>query len=315
MKPLIFGLTLAIGLFTSGIFFTISHAFAQQINCDPSYPEVCIPPYPPDLNCGDISDRRFAVLPPDPHGFDWNNDGIGCEIGGGQSGGLPVQETAQGTVQCGQIVQGIVTLTANLTCSEDGLIVGSDGTTINLNGFGIYGPGADSDKIGIGVSENNIIINGPGNISGFQAGILATNSRGLSINSAILQGNQIGVFLTGSSITSIKENTIKNNNIAVASHSATRINAEDNSMVGNALAGVTLVNTIDSTFRNNSIQGSQNGIFLDAQSTGNTVQLNNARGNVVDLNNANGLGLTVNQNTFSDNNCQVSNPSGLCFGR
>ena len=48
-------------------------------NCSPSYPGVCIPPAPPDLNCGDISYRQFAVLPPDPHGFDGDNDGIGCE--------------------------------------------------------------------------------------------------------------------------------------------------------------------------------------------------------------------------------------------
>lgn len=47
--------------------------------CDPSYPTVCIPPPPPDLDCGDISFRRFAVKPPDPHGFDRDGDGIGCE--------------------------------------------------------------------------------------------------------------------------------------------------------------------------------------------------------------------------------------------
>ncbi|MEG4917768.1 thermonuclease family protein [Microcoleus sp. B7-D4] len=52
---------------------------AQQSNCDPSYPDVCIPPAPPDLNCGDISHRRFRVLPPDPHKFDRDKDGIGCE--------------------------------------------------------------------------------------------------------------------------------------------------------------------------------------------------------------------------------------------
>ncbi|MFW6074834.1 MAG: thermonuclease family protein [Chloroflexota bacterium] len=50
-------------------------------NCDPSYPDVCIPPYPPDLNCDDVPYRRFTVLPPDPHGFDGDNDGIGCESG------------------------------------------------------------------------------------------------------------------------------------------------------------------------------------------------------------------------------------------
>jgi micrococcal nuclease len=47
--------------------------------CDPSYPDVCIPPPPPDLDCGDIPYKRFRVLPPDPHRFDGDHDGIGCE--------------------------------------------------------------------------------------------------------------------------------------------------------------------------------------------------------------------------------------------
>ena len=48
-------------------------------NCSPSYPDVCIPPPPPDLNCKDIPYRKFRVLPPDPHGFDRDGNGIGCE--------------------------------------------------------------------------------------------------------------------------------------------------------------------------------------------------------------------------------------------
>jgi hypothetical protein len=47
--------------------------------CDPSYPGVCIPPPPPDLDCGDIPYRRFPVVGPDPHRFDGNDDGVGCE--------------------------------------------------------------------------------------------------------------------------------------------------------------------------------------------------------------------------------------------
>ena len=50
-------------------------------NCHPSYPTVCIPPPPPDLDCGDIPYRRFAVVGSDPHRFDGDNDGIGCESG------------------------------------------------------------------------------------------------------------------------------------------------------------------------------------------------------------------------------------------
>lgn len=47
--------------------------------CDPAYPNVCIPSPPPDLQCQDIPDRRFRVLPPDPHNFDGNRDGVACE--------------------------------------------------------------------------------------------------------------------------------------------------------------------------------------------------------------------------------------------
>ncbi|NIR87155.1 nuclease, partial [Candidatus Bathyarchaeota archaeon] len=47
--------------------------------CDPSYPDVCIPSPPPDLDCTDISYRNFKVLSPDPHRFDGDKDGIGCE--------------------------------------------------------------------------------------------------------------------------------------------------------------------------------------------------------------------------------------------
>ena len=48
-------------------------------NCHPSYPDVCIPPAPPDLDCPQIPDRRFTVVGEDPHGFDGDRDGIGCE--------------------------------------------------------------------------------------------------------------------------------------------------------------------------------------------------------------------------------------------
>lgn len=48
-------------------------------DCLPSYPDFCIAPNTPDLDCGDVPYRRFRVLPPDPHRFDADNDGIGCE--------------------------------------------------------------------------------------------------------------------------------------------------------------------------------------------------------------------------------------------
>ena len=47
--------------------------------CDASYPGVCIPPPPPDLDCAEVPYSGFAVRGPDPHGFDGDGDGVGCE--------------------------------------------------------------------------------------------------------------------------------------------------------------------------------------------------------------------------------------------
>lgn len=52
---------------------------APVAKCDPAYPDFCIAPAPPDLDCKDIPQKRFKVLPPDPHGFDKDGNGVGCE--------------------------------------------------------------------------------------------------------------------------------------------------------------------------------------------------------------------------------------------
>jgi hypothetical protein len=60
----------------------------EETSCDSSYPDRCIPPPPPNLTCNDIGASNFEVLPPDPHQFDGDNDGIGCEIESNEQAGL-----------------------------------------------------------------------------------------------------------------------------------------------------------------------------------------------------------------------------------
>lgn len=49
-------------------------------NCEPSYPDLCIPIGLPDLDCPDIKSRNFRVIGSDPHRFDGKpKDGFGCE--------------------------------------------------------------------------------------------------------------------------------------------------------------------------------------------------------------------------------------------
>lgn len=51
-----------------------------QARCHPSYPDFCIAPPPPDLDCKDVrGPKPFRVRRPDPHRFDRDRDGWGCE--------------------------------------------------------------------------------------------------------------------------------------------------------------------------------------------------------------------------------------------
>ena len=58
---------------------TVQAPSSGQTACDPSYPGQCIPSPPPDLDCAEVPFRDFPVLPPDPHNFDQDTNGQGCE--------------------------------------------------------------------------------------------------------------------------------------------------------------------------------------------------------------------------------------------
>jgi nitrous oxidase accessory protein NosD len=233
-----------------------------------------------------------------------------------QRGDQQDTRTPTTTAACGQVVEGLVELNSNLNCSGDGLIVGGDDTTIRLNGHTIMGPGPDSSKVGISVgNQDGVRIEGPGTIEQFQAGILASGAEGTMISEMILEDNQIAIFSTGTEGLQAMQNIITRNSIGMASHSSNGLDLRENLLTGNVLAGITFVATGESLVSTNNVIESENGIFVDPQSSDNTIESNNVLRNKVDLNNANGLATNVNQNGYSDNNCQISNPSGLCIGR
>ena len=54
---------------------------------------------------------------------------------------------------------------------------------------------------------------------------------------------------------------------------------------------------------------------MDVQSSLNKVNFNNLFNNELDIDNANNLAVNINNNYFTNNNCNTSLPSGLCVGR
>jgi parallel beta-helix repeat protein len=237
-----------------------------------------------------------------------------------ERGSVPLIEgatpTATTNAACGQVASGVIELTSDLNCSGDGIIIPGPNTVINMNGYSITGPGQDSSKVGIMVSNvDNVVVNGPGSISNFQAGVLLNGANEFKIGSTILEGNQIAVSMTGADNTEILQNMIKNNHLGITSHSSSNSKIVLNLMSGNQLAGITFVNTKNSNLDMNNIHGSQDGIFVDAQSSQNIISANNVLQNAIDINNANGLPININFNQYTENNCGISNPGGLCIGR
>ena len=200
-------------------------------------------------------------------------------------------EPVSASVSCGEVIKQSVKLTSNLDCKTDGIIIGADGITVDLNGHTISGPGVSTSKVGFMLSDQDSVnIVGPGIVQNFQAGALNTGGQDDKISAVTFTENQIGSFNTGAARTTIEDNLFFSNNIGVASHSSTGTHLITNLFKSNDLA--------------------------DGQSRDNTVNANNILDNKgVDINNANGLPLNVNNNLFNDNNCNSSVPVGLCLGK
>jgi parallel beta-helix repeat protein len=222
---------------------------------------------------------------------------------------------------CGQVITQNVILTSNLNCADsDGLIVGASDIVIDLNGHTISGPDVDSQektssKVGVMIPNMNNVVVQDGTIQGFQAGILMTGSQNVELSNIISKDNQIGAFSTGASIVKAHLSILMNNQIGFAGHSTQQATIEDNILYQNALAGITLVNSDNGVLTLNSITESGNGLYVDNQSNNNNINFNNVLLNTIDLNNANGLPVNTNANTYDQNNCMTSNPSGICIGK
>jgi len=232
-----------------------------------------------------------------------------------------LQQPLTTSPSCGQLVTQNVVLTSNLNCAEsDGLIVGANDIVIDLNGQTISGPDVNSQektssKAGIMVPNMNNILIQDGTIEGFQAGVFMTGSQNVEVKGVVAKNNQMGLFSTGATIVNTHLSILMNNQIGIAAHSTQQLTLENNIIFQNIVAGITLVNSDNGIVSLNSITESGNGLYIDSQSGNYNVNFNNVLLNTIDINNANGLPVNSNGNTYDQNNCMASNPSGMCIGK
>jgi parallel beta-helix repeat protein len=222
---------------------------------------------------------------------------------------------------CGQVITRDVILLKDIECPGVGMIVGTDGITINLNNHRLsLANNTDTsripeiEEIGILVpGQKNITIRGPGVIMGFDKAIeFAGSGRGYVLDLKLI-GNNIGLSLKASDEITIYRSFIEGNTIGIASQSSKEGLIMSNQISENANEGIVVMDSNYFIIGANSLIGNGNdGIFLDVSSFNNTISSNNVLNHVVDISNADGIPIHISMNEFFENRCGKALPDGIC---
>jgi parallel beta-helix repeat protein len=222
---------------------------------------------------------------------------------------------------CGQVITKDVILLKDIECPGVGMIVGTDGITINLNNHRLsLANNTDTlsipkvEEIGILVpGQKNITISGPGVITGFDKAIEFAGSQRGYVLGLRLTDNNIGLSLKASDKITIYRSFIEENTIGLASQSSKDALIVSNQVSQNTDEGIVLMDSNNFTIGTNSLIGNGNiGMFLDVSSFNNTISANNILDHAVDVSNADGVPIHISMNEYLQNSCGKALPDGIC---
>lgn len=191
-------------------------------------------------------------------------------------------------VACGTTITQTTTLTANVgPCGDDGIIIGADNITLNLNGFKITGVNrSPGDHAGVRIpNRTGVTVRGKGTIQRFDAGVAIFGGSGNTVSGVSLLDNRndgkappcdLG---DGISMLDSDNNTIQSNKVVRSGPygGITTIGDSDGNMIkGNTVVGSNLQGISGSGCGN---ANQDEGIRLEGPGANNNTVLNNAVSN------------------------------------
>jgi len=175
---------------------------------------------------------------------------------------------------CGATIVADLRLDHDVACAGDGLIAGTDGIWIDLNGYALSGSG-----VGVGVaitSRRDITISG-GTIANFAAGIRTLAAEDVDVKHVEFTGNAEGIDVQADSVgNSIKENVFRDSTIrAIMLRTNSKENdIKNNTFINNRL-GILVFGGVDNTIKQNEVSGGTlAGIRINVIATGNVLKDN-----------------------------------------
>lgn len=157
------------------------------------------------------------------------------------------------TLSCGDTVTTSVTLTEDLLdCPGDGLVVGADGVTIDLNGHTVSGVWPSS---GIRIEGFDGVTVRNGVLWVFNFGVDAVDADRLTLSNLDVTGELYGVNLLDSDSARITDSTLTGLGAGIHTESSDELVVVRNTFPGGVGDGFTFLGTNDSRFADNLIGG------------------------------------------------------------
>ncbi|MBU1036720.1 right-handed parallel beta-helix repeat-containing protein, partial [Patescibacteria group bacterium] len=204
-----------------------------------------------------------------------------------------------GACSCGDTVVADHTLTGDLNCDEDGLIIGADGITINGNGHTLTGDG-DINDYGIYNNDYDYATTTNLIITNFSAGVYFSNTSSSTIQNITANSNTYGIYLSSSDSNILTNNTTNSNSsygiYIIGANNTLTSNVANN----NSNSGIGFISGNYNTLTNNTTNSNSSyGIYIgstDNTLTNNTTNSNSSHGIYI-----NGANNTLTSNTISLN--------------
>ena len=214
---------------------------------------------------------------------------------------------------CGQTITQSIDLTANLTCSEDGLKVQGSNIIIKLNGFAIRGPGDDPNTTGIFVDGGHEVrIMGPGMIEFFGTGIKYSDAVGGTIRDVQVGNSDVGLLADSSEEMQWKLLYVHDNGVGAIVDGSHNSEVEGVVMSSNDVGVDVMGNSSGIDINFNMIMDGKTGVQVDPGVTSANVFYNTMfRQEVLDMK----LPTPLEGVLLGNNNCTASDPTQYCEGR
>jgi len=197
-------------------------------------------------------------------------------------------------VTCGAVITQDTTLHGDLlSCPGDGLVIGADGVTLDLNGHTIsYGA---NDHAFSGVDNNggyDAVTVLDGRVQGYGNGVLLSNAADRNVVRGVtVTDTNLGIYLSGSNGELDRNTATGNNGSGIALGYATHDTVVSNVVTGNGFEGIELRTSSDNVLLGNLVTGNgfsrqpengQEGITVLVSSARNLLEKNVVSGSATD---------------------------------